>query len=347
MLPIVFALAALGQSVTPQAAPPKPSAPAPAPRTEPAGAPAYPVLVKEPELDLGKIKATEIQHFKITLVNSGSAPLVIEGISAPCGCTAVAPIRKSLAPNESLEVPISFDPHGYWGPLSRRVDIHTNDLAKPLLLWNFKSDIQSPTIPQPKGVYMNVEESASTPATATFRFVPTTTAIKPKTLRFEGSPKTAPALSWRLESGEVKGTLVLDPKKLTSSQMADERGQARFTKLILTLEDGSTDWIMVNWFIQPAIQVFPLRAAFMGQPGLVMEQKVSLSSATPFRILSAKSSHGSVKVILPLPGAAQTAFVLQVRAEGLPAGEYNEKITLTLDSPKVKELTIPVTAIIK
>ena len=347
MLPIFFTLAVLGQSVTNHTAQPKPPVPAPAARTEPVVAPAYPVLVKEPELDLGKIKGTEIQHFKITLVNTGTTPLVIEGISAPCGCTAVAPVRKSLDPNESLEVPISFDPHGFWGPLSRRVDIHTNDPSKPLLRWNFKSDIQSPTIPQPKGVYMNVEESASTPATATFRFVPTTTAIKPKSLRFEGSPKATPALTWRLESGEVKGTLVLDPKKLSSSQMADNRGQARLAKLILTLEDGSTDWIMVNWFIQPAIQVLPLRAAFMGQPGLVMEQKVSLSSATPFRILSAKSSHGSLKVILPPSGAAQTAFVIQVRSEGLPVGDYSEKVTLALDSPKIKELTIPITAIIK
>lgn len=346
MLPVLFSLAILAQATQKSPAQTQPPA-APTAHAEPTGAPAYPGLVKEPELDLGKIKSTEIQRFKITLLNTASTPITIEGISAPCGCTAVAPIRKVLEPNEALEVPISFDPHGYWGPLTRRVDIRTSDPSKPLLIWNFKSDIQSATIPQPKGVYLTVDEGAATPSTATFRFVQTTTAIKPKTLRFETTSTPTPALTWRLEGGEVKGTLILDPSKLSATQMAEERAQGRSSKLILTLADGSTDWISVNWFIQPAIRVFPLRADFAGQPGLVMEQKIALSSTTPFKILSAKSSLPAIKVLLPTFEQPQTAFVIQVRAEGLPAGQHNGKVTLAIDSPKVKELTIPITAIIK
>lgn len=96
-----------------------------------------PVLsVDDPEFKFGKIKQGEkVEHIYV-LTNSGKSDLHIRKVHASCGCTAVQPDKRVIAPGESVNIKTVFNSAGKVGNQNKTVTIITNDPKKSkMILW--------------------------------------------------------------------------------------------------------------------------------------------------------------------------------------------------------------------
>ena len=84
------------------------------------------IAVAPSSIELGTIGA-QIVDTTITITNTGSAPLVLERASVPCGCTAARFERNTLAPGESTTLAVTLDSRGKNGDMRSSVTIHSND----------------------------------------------------------------------------------------------------------------------------------------------------------------------------------------------------------------------------
>ena len=62
--------------------------------------------------------------FKIN--NAGEAPLVITRVITPCGCTTTEWTKEPIAPVESGEIKVSYNPAGRPGPFTKVLSIYSN-----------------------------------------------------------------------------------------------------------------------------------------------------------------------------------------------------------------------------
>lgn len=101
-----------------------------------------PQLVIDPkELDLNKIKATEIQVETVVLRNSGRQVLEIKKVQGNCECLRLEMPKTTLDPGEMIELKVVFDPKGRKGIDQRNIYIFSNDPVNPVQLLLLKSRI--------------------------------------------------------------------------------------------------------------------------------------------------------------------------------------------------------------
>lgn len=96
-----------------------------------------PVLsVDDAEFKFGKInQGVKVEHTYV-LTNSGKSNLHIRKVKAACGCTAVQPEKKVIAPGESVNIKTVFNSAGKVGNQNKTVTIITNDPRKSkMILW--------------------------------------------------------------------------------------------------------------------------------------------------------------------------------------------------------------------
>lgn len=94
------------------------------------------------EHDFGEISESEPKETKFIFTNTGKAPLKILKTKASCGCTATKPAKTELAPGESSEIVVTFNPKGKKGPQHKQVTIVSNDPSQPVLKLGIKAKIQ-------------------------------------------------------------------------------------------------------------------------------------------------------------------------------------------------------------
>lgn len=68
----------------------------------------------------GKVTCT----FRYT--NTGSAPLALTSVSAPCNCTKTSFSPRPLAPGKSAEITVTFSPKDMAGEFMRSISVWTN-----------------------------------------------------------------------------------------------------------------------------------------------------------------------------------------------------------------------------
>jgi hypothetical protein len=85
----------------------------------------------EKAYDFGEMKQGEKKEHTFTLKNDGKSELIIRNIRSSCGCTAVAPSKKVIAPGESAPVKVTFDSRGKRGRQSKSITVITNDPKTP------------------------------------------------------------------------------------------------------------------------------------------------------------------------------------------------------------------------
>jgi uncharacterized protein YdeI (BOF family) len=67
--------------------------------------------------------------FKFT--NSGDTELDISDVKPSCGCTTAEMSKTKFAPGESGEIPVTFDTSRFNGPMTKTVNVSSNDEANP------------------------------------------------------------------------------------------------------------------------------------------------------------------------------------------------------------------------
>jgi hypothetical protein len=98
-----------------------------------AGEPGAPRIRVEPEsFDFGRTLPGKTLRKDFRIRNFGDAPLVIEGVSTTCGCTAALAAEDQVEPGGSTVLRVSFETRRYSGKVERKVLVRSNDPETPL-----------------------------------------------------------------------------------------------------------------------------------------------------------------------------------------------------------------------
>lgn len=94
------------------------------------------VQFEETTYDFGTTSPDKvIEHFFI-LTNTGKSNLYIRKVGASCGCTAVQPVKTTVAPGESTKIKAVFNPIGREGNQKKAITVITNDpIRSKTILW--------------------------------------------------------------------------------------------------------------------------------------------------------------------------------------------------------------------
>ncbi len=84
--------------------------------------------------DFGEMKQGEKVSHDFKLTNKGKSNLILRKIRASCGCTAIEPEKKVIAPGESTKIVAEFNSRGMSGRQNKSVTIYSNDPKKSTLL---------------------------------------------------------------------------------------------------------------------------------------------------------------------------------------------------------------------
>lgn len=85
------------------------------------------LLIPQPTFDFGTVKQGQSIAHGFELVNTGTAPLVIDRVVATCGCTAAVPEKNQIAPGDKTLINVTFDTTGFQGYKVKSVRLYTND----------------------------------------------------------------------------------------------------------------------------------------------------------------------------------------------------------------------------
>lgn len=95
----------------------------------------------EKAYDFGEMKQGDKKDYTFTLGNNGKSELIIRNIRSSCGCTAVAPSKKVIAPGENVPIKVTFDSRGKRGRQSKSVTVITNDPKTPTTTLRISTNI--------------------------------------------------------------------------------------------------------------------------------------------------------------------------------------------------------------
>ena len=108
--------------------------------------PSGPRIRVDPEsFDFGKALPDRVLRREFTIRNFGDAPLVIEGVSTTCGCTAALTAASRVEPGGSTSLRVTLETRRYSGRVERQVLVRSNDPKTPLLQVTVTATVQKAT----------------------------------------------------------------------------------------------------------------------------------------------------------------------------------------------------------
>ncbi len=99
------------------------------------------VSVDNAEVNFGKLQQNEKFEHNFVLTNEGQSTLFIRKIKSSCGCTAVQPEKKQVAPGESVQIKAIFNSAGRRGNQSKNITVITNDPRRSSLILRIKGEV--------------------------------------------------------------------------------------------------------------------------------------------------------------------------------------------------------------
>lgn len=90
--------------------------------------------------DFGKIQRGEDATAVFSLVNQGLAPLVVENITASCGCTVAEWDKEPLMPQDTMQIKVSYNSN-IVGAIKRSVVVKTNDIKRTRTLLTITGNV--------------------------------------------------------------------------------------------------------------------------------------------------------------------------------------------------------------
>jgi hypothetical protein len=104
------------------------------------GAPA--VQAPETSFHFGSVhQGAKVVH-EFDIRNEGSADLLIQRVTASCGCTATTVSSRTVAPGAVEKLRMEFDTAGFSGSKTKTVEVVTNDAARPELVFSLKGVVE-------------------------------------------------------------------------------------------------------------------------------------------------------------------------------------------------------------
>lgn len=85
------------------------------------------LALKEHTINVGEISGDSIVKATFTLYNSGTEDVVVTQIFSDCSCAVASSPKEAIAPGDSVQVKVSYDPKGYkWKEFRRVFRIRSN-----------------------------------------------------------------------------------------------------------------------------------------------------------------------------------------------------------------------------
>lgn len=85
------------------------------------------ILFDKMEHDFGSVKPESISSTEFEVTNTGNFPLIIEDVTASCGCTTPQKPENPIAPGESDYIKVEFKPKAtQLGPQNKTVTVRSN-----------------------------------------------------------------------------------------------------------------------------------------------------------------------------------------------------------------------------
>lgn len=102
-----------------------------------------PVLVFDRlEHDFGELRQGKKVETTFEIRNDGNATLRVRQIVPTCGCTALLPLSRELAPGEQRRITVTLDTRERRGDSDNYVHFHSNDPENPVITLVIKADIR-------------------------------------------------------------------------------------------------------------------------------------------------------------------------------------------------------------
>ncbi|MDR3671708.1 MAG: DUF1573 domain-containing protein [Holophaga sp.] len=290
--------------------------------------------------DFGKISAdTKVSHrFKVT--NTGQGPLNITRLNPSCGCTSTVIGKWTLAPQESTEIEVSFNPAGFRGVSRKSIQVISNDPASPTSTLTFEADVVREIMPSTDSVFFQ-DLVRSVPRKASVKFSSgTERPVQLTDAKAPGAPYLATAM--RRDGHDAWVDITLDGRKIPAGR------QMGADAIIVHTANPKVPFITVTvqWEMRASVVAEPLRVAWSETTGQELHSRVVLKQVDgkAFRILSYKTTNPLISVDGVTKAAAARHQFDVVLAPEAKAGLYTEKVLLTLDDPNQPELELRVSA---
>ncbi len=100
-------------------------------------------------IDFGSMKQHESRDTQVIVTNKGGGILNISDVAADCGCTVPTLSKNQLAPGESTFIDINFNSKLFNGPVTKRVQIFSNDPNTPEKTFYIQADVFAPLLITP------------------------------------------------------------------------------------------------------------------------------------------------------------------------------------------------------
>lgn len=93
------------------------------------------ISADETSHDFGQIKEADGKVSSTFVVkNTGDSPLVITRVIASCGCTTPEWTKEPIAPGQSGNIKITYDPKGRPGPFAKTISVYSNGKTGSFIL---------------------------------------------------------------------------------------------------------------------------------------------------------------------------------------------------------------------
>jgi hypothetical protein len=306
-----------------------------------AQAPSQPRLnLPEPSYDFGKIPPGQKVTHRFKATNAGTAPLTITQVNPGCGCTSSVVGKDTLAPGESTELEVSFDPAGMRGLAQKSVQVLSNDPVEPSQVITFQADVLPAVVAstdqvQFTGLVRRDRRKASVK-------LESETGQPIRVTNVELSPAPWLGVTTREVGNDAWVDFDLLARRLPAAKLS---GVDTVTLHVANL-GPSTVQLSVRWERLPPVTATPGKIAWAEPAGRELRAAVVLQArqGRPFRILSARTSNPLIRVAGFQHPAASRQEVQLILSDQAKPGTYDEKAFFTLDTPGHPEMEVRIVA---
>jgi hypothetical protein len=293
--------------------------------------------------DFGQIPPDRSVSYRFHARNTGTDTLTISDLKPSCGCTSTVVGRRTLAPGESTELEVSFNPAGLSGVVQKSVQVISNDPRAPAQALRFSADIQPAVSPLFQEVLLDLMSRTDRRKHSIRLESGTRAPIQVKTVDLSPAP-------WLGVATREEGKLLWVDLDLLASKLPPDKLQGLDTiTLHLANPIPAVATIQVHWELPPPVTVTPARVAWAEPAGQERRAELLLASPQhqPFRVLAVRTSNPLFTVSAPSGEAAEQQKLAVLLAASAAPGHYEEKAFLTLDTPGHPELEVRLSATLR
>jgi len=294
------------------------------------------LAVDEAIHEFGRIRMGERPAHRFRITNDGGAELKILRLVSSCGCTSTVAGKDTLAPGEGTDLETVFNSEGFQGPVTKTIQVLTNDPASPSLTLTLKAEVQADVTPSTQEIHFG----DLGPRDRRKASVKLTSETGQPILVTGADLSEAPWLG--VATRTVGKDVFVDFLLLAKNLSPKEVSGIDTVTLHLANPRLSEVRLHVRWDRRVPVLADPGRVSLDEPAGADIACSVYVSSrdGKPFRILGARSTTPQIEAV-DLPRAAAARHRVYFKVSGtIPAGTHDERVVLTLDAPGQQELPI-------